>query len=256
MLAAGAVVAEAAWFQPRRVSESRIRVGASDGPDPPLRLSLLMDLHLDEVGEFEADVARAVAEAAPDAVVLGGDVVDHGGGLDLTREFLGLLPPGVPVIATLGNWEYWSDVGTPALRRMYDRAGAVLLVNEEIELRSDARLVGVDDVLAGTPTMPRGRADDPRRPLVVSHCPVWRDGLGGEVAAVVAGHTHGGQITLAGWAPARPPGSGSYVSGWYRDADGARPDLYVSRGIGTSLVPVRFGAVPEVVHVDWSPEVR
>jgi uncharacterized protein len=66
---------------------------------------------------------------------------------------------------------------------------------------------------------------------------------------MLAGHTHGGQVALFGWAPLRPPGSGRYVQGWYRDA---ATSLYVSRGIGTSVVPARFCAAPEVAYFAWT----
>jgi uncharacterized protein len=46
-----------------------------------------------------------------------------------------------------------------------------------------------------------------------------------------------------------PAGSGRYVAGWYRDAG---PPMYVSRGIGTSLIPVRLGATPELVRFEWA----
>ena len=62
-------------------------------------------------------------------------------------------------------------------------------------------------------------------------------------------HTHGGQIAPFGWAPLRPPGSGRYVRGWYRDAG---IPMYVSRGIGTSIIPARLGNVPEVASFDWT----
>lgn len=55
-------------------------------------------------------------------------------------------------------------------------------------------------------------------------------------------------MQLLGWAPLRPPGSGRYVNGWYRER---KPHLYVSRGIGTSVLPLRFGAPPEVACFDW-----
>lgn len=68
------------------------------------------------------------------------------------------------------------------------------------------------------------------------------DGRG--VDLVLSGHMHGGQVRLLGWAPMRPPGSGDYVAGWYR-GPGA-PPMYVCRGVGTSVLPVRIGARPEV----------
>lgn len=65
----------------------------------------------------------------------------------------------------------------------------------------------------------------------------------------LSGHTHGGQITLLGWAPWTPPGSGSFVAGEYTTRFGR---LYVTRGVGTSLIPLRFGARSEVVFVTTS----
>ncbi len=67
-------------------------------------------------------------------------------------------------------------------------------------------------------------------------------------------HTHGGQVKILGRAPAIPRGSGSYVEGWYQgaaEAGGqARAPLYVSRGIGTTFLPVRLGSTPEIAVFD------
>jgi hypothetical protein len=68
------------------------------------------------------------------------------------------------------------------------------------------------------------------------------------VDLLLAGHTHGGQVAPFGLALTLPSGSGRYVAGWYRDAG---PPMYVSRGIGTSLIPVRLGATPELVRFEW-----
>ena len=63
----------------------------------------------------------------------------------------------------------------------------------------------------------------------------------------LSGHTHGGQIAFWGWAPFRPVGSGRFVTGFY-DVPGCR--LFVSKGVGTSVLPVRWGVAPEVVVFD------
>jgi predicted MPP superfamily phosphohydrolase len=65
---------------------------------------------------------------------------------------------------------------------------------------------------------------------------------------MLAGHTHGGQIRPFGWAPFRPRGSGRYVSGWYRNPE---PPMYVSRGLGTSIVRARHRSVPELPVFEW-----
>ena len=64
------------------------------------------------------------------------------------------------------------------------------------------------------------------------------------MALNLAGHTHGGQVRFgAGLVPFVPPGSGRFVSGWY-DTPAGR--AYVSRGTGTSILPVRFTCRPEL----------
>ena len=56
-----------------------------------------------------------------------------------------------------------------------------------------------------------------------------------------------GQITVGGWAPFRPVGSGLFVAGFY-DVPGCR--LYVSKGLGTSVLPLHWGAVSEIAEFD------
>ncbi len=69
-----------------------------------------------------------------------------------------------------------------------------------------------------------------------------------------AGHTHGGQVRLpligALWTP---PGSGRYVAGWYSMSEAPRARMYVSRGVGTSVLPVRFLCRPEVALITLQP---
>jgi predicted MPP superfamily phosphohydrolase len=81
----------------------------------------------------------------------------------------------------------------------------------------------------------------------VLHAPGFVDGVPrGRVpqpAAILTGHTHGGQIRLPFYTPFTPTGSGRFVAGWYRDTFAP---LYVSRGIGTVTLPARFCCPPEL----------
>ena len=95
------------------------------------------------------------------------------------------------------------------------------------------------------------------------HCPEYRDHIESEInrinsirAAdqrlniryVFSGHSHGGQVNILGFAPVLPPGVGKYVRGWFNDKT---PMLYVSKGIGTSTFPVRFGARAEIALFNY-----
>lgn len=254
--AAAALAVDAFAVEPRRITVTRHAIGAGQN-GPTLRLVQLTDLHLQEIGDHERRVAQEVGRMAPHLVLFTGDSIDRKDKLEVFGAFLDLLDPAVPKIATLGNWERWSGVDLAGLARVYEARNARLLVDEtatHVHEGRPFRLTGLDDAVSGSPDLDAALAGTPPGPdhVLLQHAPAYRETLIGSSwtpPVMLSGHTHGGQIALFGWAPVRPRGSGRYVSGWYRDA---RPALYVSRGIGTIVVPVRFGAPPEIAVFDWT----
>lgn len=271
---AGAVLAgtavDAFAIEPGRVSVTRHLVGPPEGRT--IRIVQLSDLHLREIGRHEERVADTVAGLRPDVLLLTGDAIDRAGDVPLLASFLALLPPAHAKLAILGNWEHWAGLDVPLLAAAYERAGWQLLVNESVTLSFGASrllVTGLDDLVGGHPDVRHAlrEAAPVFDHVVLAHCPLHRDvysaaalmrGAGGlqpgsvdprllKPRLMLSGHTHGGQIAPFGWAPLRPRGSGSYVQGWYH---GEFP-LYVSRGIGTSVIPARLGATPEVALFEW-----
>jgi predicted MPP superfamily phosphohydrolase len=278
-----AVAGHALLLAPERVHVTRHRLrsaAARAGPRDRVRLVQLSDLHLHRLDAHGRRVADAVAAARPDVVLLTGDAVERTDALEPLARFLDLLDPATPKLAILGNWEHWGHVDLAALAATYAARNGRLLRNESARLRvRDAELLvtGLDDLIAGRPDLHgavAGAAPCPNH-LLLAHCPAQRDrlpaswggvpaprpvplpatdGLAGDAealpppVAVLSGHTHGGQLAPFGVPLWRPPGSGPYVRGWYRDAG---VPLYVSVGIGTSGVPARLGAAPEVAVFEW-----
>lgn len=257
-------------IEPRRLAVSRHVLGRRSASAATLRMVQISDLHLQEVTRYTRAVAQKVNQLRPDIVLFTGDMIDRADRVQELTRFLRLLDPSCAKYASLGNWEHWGRIDFAELRAGYDVVGCRLLVNETVRHRHGAHevlLTGLDDWTGGTPDLPAALTGVKPGPLhiVLAHSPVYRDVMAQElakveaesehvsrsfdIAAVLSGHTHGGQVALFGWAPVRPPGSGRYVAGWYRDAS---PALYVSRGIGTSLAPVRFGAPPEIAVFDCS----
>ena len=75
--------------------------------------------------------------------------------------------------------------------------------------------------------------------------------IAGRFDLALAGHTHGGQLVVPGLAPFwLPPGGKRYVRGWY-SRNGSQ--LFVSRGIGTSIIPARLFARPELAIIEVHP---
>jgi len=231
----------------------------------------LSDLHLHHIGRHEMHIAEAVNRLQPDFLVITGDTIDRADRLSVLESFLRLLEP-IGGYAVLGNWEHQSQVDIGALDRTYALHNINLLVNQSVVLKHRGKrllITGLDDLVLGSPDIHRALdgAMPARLHLILAHCPAQRDvflhdaawgssfdptpstlsGKNGGVL-VLSGHTHGGQICVGGWAPVLPMGSGRYVAGWY--TDGPIP-LYVSRGLGTTLLPIRFGAVPEIAYFEF-----
>jgi len=230
----------------------------SPGAGPKLRLAQVSDLHLRSIGRLETQLLTALHDSRADLILFTGDMIDHRLNLWRLETFLRECPTGPRRFAILGNWEYWAGVPSEALERLYDRQGVELLVNRSVEVTvagTRVRVTGLDDLRCGRPdaSAALGAGAPAANHLVLAHCPLCRDSvaLPAEHPAdlVLAGHTHGGQVTLLGHPLVLPEGSGRYVAGWYRDAG---PPMYVSRGIGTSLLPVRLGTPPELVRIDWA----
>jgi predicted MPP superfamily phosphohydrolase len=245
---------------PRRLVTSNHSFGQAASADR-LRIVQVSDLHVHGIGTLERQLLEQLHDAQADLIVITGDSIDRAGSLPLLDRLLGEFPRSPRVLAILGNWEYRSGVGPDQFAHTYARHGIELLVNQSIELEHHGRTIritGLDDILDGRPdaatALRDGRSLDHH--LVLAHCPVSRDTLGlppeHPASLVLSGHTHGGQVAPFGVATILPPGCGRYVSGWYRDDGG--PPLYVSRGIGTSLLPIRIGAAPELVRIDWGLE--
>ena len=222
------------------------------------RVVQLSDLHLQRFGAAEKAVVTQVLALQPDLVVLSGDAIDRADALPVLQSFLQALGE-LAVVAVPGNWEHWSGVDFKALVAVLaDRPAGRFLLNQRQSFVAKGRtvhVVGLDDFTAGRPDaqmLSGPDLGDVR--ILVQHSPgffdereVARRMEGQRFTLCLSGHTHGGQVTLGGWAPVRPVGSGRFVAGFY-DVPGCR--LYVSRGLGTSVLPVRLGSVPEIAVFD------
>ena len=253
----GGLLAESVFIAPRLLGTTRLSIGQPTAGRQPLRLVQLSDLHLREFGALHTDLLASINAATPDIILLTGDTLDCRRGISPLAEFLRQLPSGPERLAIIGNWEYRAGIGPTAFQHLLSQHGFRLLLNDSIALEHHGQafwVTGFDDLIGGQPTRPHHTISStvPTDHLVLAHCPATRDLLpsllGSDVSLVLSGHTHGGQIAPVGIPLVTPPGSGRYVNGWYVDSG---PAMYVSRGIGTSTIPIRLGSTPELVIVDW-----
>lgn len=253
LLAGGALAAYARWVEPRWIETTHHQV-VMHGPAAvrPIRIAHLSDLHTRGISDRERRVFRILAEEKPDVIVISGDTVTEGTTPEELRAVLLQLSAPLGVFAVRGNWEYW--VRIPREKELYRQAGVRLLQNERVELAPGMWLVGLDDGFSGKPDPDKALAGMPAGDVCIAlfHEPILFEGLVGRRCGVsLAGHTHGGQAKIPFlWKQRLPFGSLPYIEGWY-EKDGFK--LYVSRGIGTSILPIRFRSRPEVAIVSLVP---
>lgn len=251
----GVVLLDAFWFEKYTIDWNYFDISKSGNNQ--IKIVQISDLHFDQLRYFHKSIANRINTLQPDMIVITGDSVDKTEKIEALNEFLQLIDASIQKYAITGNWEYWGHVDLTTLKKTYAQNNCELLINENRTILIRKRkisIIGIDDYIGGTADFVK--AIDGLEPaettIVLSHCPEHRDLIAkqkGEmpIDLVLSGHTHGGQITFFGLVPFKPRGSGVYLKGWYRDAE---PRMYISKGIGTSILPIRCGARAEMVVFD------
>lgn len=210
---------------------------------------------------FPAEALKAVVELTnelePDLVAVTGDFVTHSRAyIEPAAEILGGLMARDGVFAVLGNHDF--RVGANELSQALDRHGIQLLRNRHTQLRrggASCYLAGIDDFRYRADLSSAMRGIPRTAPsILLSHNPrIIGAAAKLGVSLVLSGHTHGGQVRLpvVGSIYGRSGKRSRFKSG--RDSLGAT-QIYVSRGIGTVVVPVRYGCPSEIPHFVLEPD--
>jgi uncharacterized protein len=271
--AAAAGLLYAHLVEPRLLQRTRPLLHFRGLPLPleGLRIALITDIHASASlpRGLLARVVRRTMEEAPDLIAIAGDLAEDEASLERTLDELATLRAPLGVYVVPGNHDY-RDVG---IERWHDavarRPSLADLTNQALTVRVSrgsapddvARLciAGVDDLSHGRPRLdflpPLARRDFT---ILLAHHPDQAERARramDDVDLVVSGHTHAGQVRL--------PFFGAVVSSaehpdLYEAGVRRRPwtQVYTSRGIGTTHLPVRFLAPPEIAILTLTGEPR
>ena len=251
----GLVLINSFWFEKYVIDWTYFDISKSD--KNKLKIIQISDLHFDGLKSFHKSIARKINSLKPDLIFITGDSVDNNQKIDSLNEFLQLIDKPIKKYAITGNWEYWGNINLTRLKDVYSQNNCELLINENrtITIRNrDISVIGIDDFVGGNANFKKAvkNLKQTDTNIVLSHCPEHRDIIAKEkgnltIDLVLSGHTHGGQISFLGFAPFKPQGSGKYLKGWYKETE---PKMYISKGVGTSILPIRFGARAEMVEME------
>lgn len=251
----GLVLLDSLWFEKYVIDWNYFDISKSE--KDKIKIIQISDLHFDQLRYFHKSIAKKINSIKPDLIFITGDSVDKTEKIKSLNEFLELIDNSIKKYAITGNWEYWGKVNLTELKNVYSKNNYELLINENQTISIKNRqisIIGIDDLVGGNADFGKAveNLKETETNIVLSHCPEHRDLITKQkedlnIDLVLSGHTHGGQITFLGIVPFIPQGSGNYLKGWYKESE---PKMYISKGIGTSILPIRFGARAEMVEME------
>nr|WP_232475862.1 metallophosphoesterase [Sphingomonas formosensis] len=241
-------------------------IGFPDWPSgaAPLRVALLSDIHASRPDLSPARLARIVAQVnalRPDLIVITGDFMStksialpNNPPAKALAPLAGLRAP-LGAVTVFGNHDHWSK--TADIRAALDADHVRILTNEAIRL-GPLTIGGLDDLVTGHARQASLFAQMTAMPgprLLLSHSPDAFPRTPEAIALTLAGHTHCGQIRLP---LIGPLATGSlygerYLCGLVQEKGRT---LIVSAGLGTSIVPLRYGARPDLWLITLGPAER
>jgi len=245
-------VARAALSEPYMLTIEHKRINLSRLPKAfdGLRVVQLSDVHHGPFSDRE-QIERAVETANrlhPDIVALTGDYISKERHYAAPcAEMLGRLKARYGVYAVLGNHDHWTDAAL--ITDLFRAEGITVLINEGMRFEQNGAafwLAGVDDTMVGLEDLSLALAGARRdeMKLLLAHNPIiLRRAAQASVDLVLSGHTHGGQVAIRGERTASGRPRKRLLKGLWRQGN---TQIYVNRGLGTVVLPIRYGCPPEV----------
>lgn len=207
-----------------------------------IKIAHITDLHTTGLGIIENKLIISLKNEKPDLIVITGDISTPNGTLIGYEEVLSLIQAPLGVYFVNGNWEYWSPIKD--LEKIFIKYNIRYLINEIVKLKSGLNLIGFDDIEGNPEIKIIENIQKASLNIALFHSPAYFKSIPNSIHLSLAGHSHGGQVKIpligALWTP---NGTDEYSEGWFKNEES---ELYVSRGIGNSVLPIRFNCRPEL----------
>lgn len=230
------------------------------------RIAQVSDLHNTELGERNSKQFTQLSQTDPDIIVITGDLIDsRHTDIEIALEFVRQAVQISPVYYVSGNHE--ARVREyEKLKMGLEEAGVIVLSNQKTELTREGKsitLIGVDDpsfrddYLFGdtesviTSALAELQNESDGYTILLSHRPeLFETYVESGIDLVFSGHAHGGQFRLPFFGGLVAPNQGFFPEYDAGRFDEENTTMIVSRGVGNSIIPLRFNNCPEIVVIE------
>ena len=213
------------------------------------KIVFVSDFHIakGDMGRLKR-VIKLINKQNPDLVLSGGDYINgHNGKTTAPIDIIAkeLKNINAPVISVLGNHDGWYDKYT--VKKALETSGINVLSNTSTKFK-DLYVAGVEDLQTGIPEIETALENTEAPVILLTHTPDIYYDIKEDVDLVLAGHVHGGQVRLFGKSFIVPSEFGAkFACGEYKETQNK---MIVTKGLGTSILNVRFMTLPEIVVIE------
>mgnify|MGYP002813260781 CR=1 FL=1 len=203
----------------------------------------------------------------PDLIFITGDLICFEGPYEPVMSFLSQLKPPHGIYGVLGNTEYSNENGSCILcheersKNLKKKHNPIFLRNSIFHLKVHGKalnILGVDDPVSKKSNLKTGlkslNSEEPS--ILLAHSPeIFEEASGCGLDLILCGHTHGGQIIFTKYLKKIFPLEASlrFIEGFFQEG---KTMMYVSRGLGTSFLPFRFGVKPEITFFKFTNDTN
>ncbi len=218
------------------------------------KIAVISDFHNAEFGENNVSLISIIENEKPDIIAVTGDLVDsRRTNIEVAENLIKNLVKIAPCYFVTGNHEARIGKQYQDLEKKLLDVGVVVLHDKTVSVSKDdetIQFVGLDDPnFRDSDFLIQENTGEYR--VLLSHRPeAFNIYVSGDVDLVLSGHAHGGQFRLPFIGGIIAPNQGlfpKYDAGKYSESN---TTLIVSRGVGNSIIPIRFNNRPEIVIVE------
>ena len=213
------------------------------------KIVFVSDFHIakNDLGRLRR-IIKLINKQNPDLVLSGGDYIKgHNGKTTMDIDLISreLSKINSPVISVLGNHDGWYDKYT--VKKSLEKYGIKVLSNSNTKFE-DIYISGVEDLQTGVPNIETALENTENPRILLTHTPDIYYDIKENVDLVLAGHVHGGQVRLPFIGSLIVPSEygTKFACGEFRENN----TLIVTKGLGTSILNVRFLTLPEIVVIE------
>ncbi len=239
-------------IEPNLITVKKIKLQSDDIKN--LKIVFVSDFHFSKFACLRLKrTVKNINKQNPDIVISGGDyVIMHNADLSMNMEKiasdLSKIKSKYGFYSVLGNHDYYKDGNY--IKSALKKYGIKILENSNYKIErkeGDLYIAGISDMQTTRYDLNKALNGTDLPVILVSHSPDIAKTAKNRVNLILAGHTHGGQVRIPFYGAVIVPSKygKKYESGFVDNI------IYITKGIGTSILHLRFNCFPEIVVIEF-----